>query len=426
MMKLLAQLQLSNYDSKGTWILEADSGFQMVFGRIREMLKINPELNIDVLGPRRNTLRTQPEHIVPSVFETNRVNWIEIDIVSNALVTRYDYNFEQIALALHLGEPDHQRYDAIYINDPMLLRHYKALFLIKGKYRPKYFVHSHFVDVESCPKFPTEASLWLGQCEAAIKADYNFWQCGSALKEFEQEARKTFRDDVVDAIMAKSEPSDDGYSQSEITSPINEENLRFTVDDWNKKTQGKTVLFFPNRISPSSGDYTNGIRWMFEFLPKLRQMRQDFVVVCGNPNQKFTNKELEEKCGKNGYVSLTPDSFNRDEYKFVASHSDIALGLYDADAYGGTSARECIELGCCPLWISLNEYLSIAREANCDNILAKPDMSDLVDVASAMIDGFVNHDPGYRTFLPELQRVVRQRCSYEQTVPKMLQLMGLC
>lgn len=427
--RLLVQLQLSNYTPAGIWILECDSGFQMCFGRIREMLRLNPTLQVDVIGPRRNRLKTQPEDIVPSVFASARVRWLEIDIVANAAVTRYDFNFKQISDVLRLQSSD-QRYDVMYLNDPMLLRHYRALFFLDGKYLPKFFVHSHFVDVEEAPKFPREISLWLGQCEAALKADYNFWQCESAMLQFFDSMGKWFTQDVVDDVRAKSMPWDDGFSASEINVPVDMSNVRFTQEEWDAKTQGKTVIFFPNRISPSSGDYTNGMKFMFELLPKLRERRQDFVVVCGNPNQKFSNAELEEKCGKDGYIKLTEDTFNRDEYKFVAARSDIALGLYNADAYGGTAARECIELGCMPLWLDNYEYSSLAREALAgDLVLAKTDFSDLGDKLFALLDlqaGKGIAQPAvFDNVLSDLQEVIRNRCSYEATTPPAMKRMGL-
>lgn len=429
--RLLIQTQLSNITPEKKFVLECDSGWQMCVGRVREMLKLNPDLYIDIMGPYWDLdgqcqLKTHPRAINKDLFDTGRVKYIEHWIYPNALVTRYDFDYGNISYVLGLDAQKRQedlRYDAVYINDPLHLKNFKAMFLSAGGYRPRYYVHSHFVDLPSCPKFPVEASLWHGQCEAAIKADWNFWQCESALREFERDARKLYRDDVVDAIMAKSSPSDDGYSQGEITSPIDEKKLRFSVTEFARKTNNKVIIFFPNRISPNSGDYTNGIRWMFEFLPKLRELRQDFVVVCGNPNQKFTNKELEEKCGQHGYVNLVPDSLNRDEYKFVASYSDVVVSLYDAksDAYGGTALRECIELGCVPLAPNCNEYSSIARVAGYDHLLAKSDLSDLVSVADRLIG---NLDDA-RMYHIALREEVRRRCSYEQTVSKMMKKMGL-
>ena len=419
-------------------------------GRVREMFKLNPKLHIDVMCPilgesehdLQRQVKTLPHDINPDLWEKygedgeNRLRFIEHKILPNALVTRYDFNWPGIVSALDLGMHKldaSRRYDAIYINDPMHLTNFMAMFHVIGGYMPKFFVHSHFVDLPSIPKFPKEASLWLGQCEAAIKADYNFWQCGSALLEFEREARKTFRDDVVDAIMAKSQPWDDGFSRNEITSPINRDNMRFTPSEWQEKVRGKIVVFFPNRISPSSGDYTNGMKFMFELLPQLRKVRKDFVVVCGNPNQKFTNKELEEKCGMHGYVSLVPDSFNRDEFKFVASHSNIAVGLYDKDAYGGTVARECIEMGCVPLWLNCNEYSSLAREAGWVPsssgelgypYVVNPDFSDFVEKFDTLCNACLNPE-AIDPWKFRLQDIVRKWCSYEETTETAMYYMGL-
>jgi len=202
-------------------------------------------------------------------------------------------------------------------------------------------------------------------------------------------------------------------------------NMRFTPEEWVAKTQGKVVIFVPNRIGGKgrSSDYTNCGKFMFDLLPELRKKRQDFVVICGNPSQKIFNTELEEWCCADGYVSLVPEAFNRDEFKFVASHSQIALGLYDQDAYGGTAARECVELGCMPLWLDVNEYSSIAREVGDYPYVVKPDWSNFVAVTNCLIN-YCQH-PASPGWLPKLQQHVRERCSYEATTSATMARMGL-
>jgi len=435
MKRVLVQTQLSNYNTYGKFLLECDSGWQMVIGRAREMLRLNSELHIDVMGPRCEDLITPPWNVNPDLLwsregVTGRLKYLHHDVVPNALATRYNFDLEMISMQLGLGLHRHnpaERYDAVYINDPMHLRNFKAMFHLKAGYVPRFYVHSHFVDVPSCPKFPTEASLWLGQCEAALKADWNFWQCETALKEFKREAKKLYTPKVVKDIMARSSPWDDGYSQEEITSPVNEKNMRFTSTEWEAKTQGKIVIFVPNRIGGKgrSSDYTNCGKFMFELLPELRKHRQDFVVVCGNPSQKIFNHELEQWCAGDGYVNLVPGAFNRDEFKFIAHKSHIALGLYDQDTYGGTAARECTELGCMPLWLDINEYSVLSREAGGYPFLCKPDFSDLVDKLSWLIDSF-NGDPrGINRWRKAMQKVVRSRCSYKVTTRAAMKKMDL-
>lgn len=446
MKRLLIQSQLSNYDTKGNFILECDSGWQMVMGRVREMLKLNPELDITVMGPnlgddgQKRQVITDPWDINPDLWARygdegeNRLHYFEHNIIANALVTRYDFNWTALACGLNLGMQkigQAPKWDVVYVNDPMHLRNFQAMFHVVGGYQPFFAVHSHFIDNPECPKFPKEASLWLGQVEAAIKADFNFWQCESSMNVFFESMAKQFQPHMVEAVKAKSLPWDDGYSQEEINLPPNMKNVRFDLNilkQW--KAEGKSIIFVPNRIGGKgrSSDYTNCGKFMFDLLPELRKRTQDYVVICGNPNQKIFNHELEEWCGKDGYVSLVPDAFNRDEFKVVAKMSDIAVGLYDQDTYGGTVARELVELGCMPLWLDVNEYSSIALEAGGYPFVCKPDWSDLVDRLEYMIRVFrepAGDTRGMTRWLLALQNVVRQRCSYEATTPLAMAKMQL-
>ena len=430
MKRMLVQTQLSNYDTKGKFLLECDSGWQMCINRCREMLKLDPELHIDITGPLLEAPRqviNDPAQINSELWDAHgpdgdgRPQYRPHNIISNALVTRYDFDWR--AMAKLVGQ---EPYTAVYINDPMHLRAFKALFHVVQKRQPKFIVHNHFIDNLECPKFPTEASLWLGQCEAAIKADVNFWQCESSMNVFFQSMGRQFLPDLVLEVAEKSQPWDDGYSATEITSPVVVDDVRFDpgrLREW--KNAGKRNIFVPNRIGGRgrSSDYTNCGKFMFELLPELRKLRQDFVVIAGNPSQKFSNEELTKECGPNGYVSLVPDAFTRDEFKVVAREADIALGLYDQDSYGGTAARECVELGCMPLWLDNYEYSTIAREAQTPGVLCKPDFSDLVDGLCHMLDNVgleqSRHD------VRSLQRVVRQRCSFESTTTSAMERMGL-
>jgi hypothetical protein len=439
MKRMLIQTQLSNYDTKGKFILECDSGWQMVMGRVRVMLKLCPDLDITVMGPDMDEGHeqciTHPVDVNPDLWEKygadgeNRLHYIGHRIIPNALVTRYDFDWTGLAVGLNLGMQkinQAPRWDIVYINDPMHLRNFRAMFFVVAGYTPKFVVHSHFIDNPTCPKFPKEASLWLGQCEAAIRADVNFWQCESAMEVFFQEMKDFFSQSVVDYTRAKSSPWDDGYSSEEINVPVDMSNLRFDPNVFQQwREQGKRVIFVPNRIGGRgrSSDYTNCGKFMFDILPQLRKRRDDFVVLAGNPSQKFFNHELEAECGPNGYVSLVPDAFNRDEFKYVARNSAIAVGLYDQDSYGGTVARECIDLGCLPLWIDNYEY---ARLAQGYPFLAKPDFSDIVDKASFQLEVLRSGDArGAARWLQLLRDTVKRRCSYEETTPEAMRRMGL-
>lgn len=413
----------------------------MMMGRVREIIKAIPNVQIDVLGPEPSQLVTLPSVVNPDIFTSlvpqythkrNGARYIPIYIMPNALATRYDFNMREYAQALnHVGM---QNYDLVYVNDPMQLRNLKALFHVYWKYQPKFVVHNHFIDNPSAPKFPLDASLWLGQVEASVKADINFWQCQSALDIYKEEAKSTLSPELLKIAVDKSFAWDDGYSSTEVNTPVDVNKLRFDTTDFMTKSSGKTVIFVPNRIGGHgrSSDYTNCGKFLFDILPALHKRDPNIMVIAGNPSQKFSNRELQDDLGQYGFVSLVPDSLRRDEYLWIAKHSDLALGLYDQDSYGGTAARECIDLGCLPVWLDNYEYASIANEwwpgdyagETPSPCLAKTDFSDLVDVISNMIniDKSLDADNRMRSSLVE---IVRRRCSYETTTPIALARMKL-
>ena len=409
MLNVLVQLQLSNYTSDGTWLLECDSGYQMCFGRIRELLRIRDDVSFDVLGPPRSAMRMQPEMVTPDVFASDRVRWIEIPIIPNALVTRYDFNFAAIAAALRDSQ-----HDIVYVNDPMLLRAYMAVFHVNGRKRPRFVVHSHFIDNPEQPKFPADASLWMGQLEAACRADYNFWQCESALNTFLQSAQGWLSREQLRAVRAKSRPWDDGYSIAEITSDPDERNIRFDVAALRALAKRSTVIFVPNRVGGRgrSSDYTNCGKFLFDLLPAIRERSGgELTIIAGNPSQKFSNAELVTSCGVH---DLIPDAPNRDELKMIMRTSNIVVGLYSVDQYGGTASREAVELGATPLWIDNHEYSLLAKRADF-KLLAKDDFSDIVDVAARLITAVRDEDQELRHATSRLRDVVRNTCSYEST-----------
>ena len=161
---------------------------------------------------------------------------------------------------------------------------------------------------------------------------------------------------------------------------------------------------------------------MDELLPQMYSRRQDFVLVCGNPNIKMTNDELNEKYAKFGYLKVGDNAFNRDEFKFIASHANISLHLYTNDTYGGTAMRECVELGCRPLMTDINEQESIANLAWW-YYACKPDFSDFVDKFDELCN--TKDSEQVNVDLRNLQNVIRKRCSYESTTKDAMKIMGL-
>lgn len=375
MKRLFIQTQLSNYTRDGLFVLECDSGWQMVAGRMRELQKLG--VQIDVTGPMRSQLVTQPEELTPGL----NFHYLQNYVPPNAPLSRYHFDSRAWKKLPH--------YDAAYINDPMQFRNFKTVLDCS-----LFAVHNHFIDNPSCPKFG--GTMWLGQCEAAQRADVNFWQCASAYHEFYKDAIQTLQQQV----WRTSEVWDDGYSIAEITSPVNMRNVRFDPEKLKRP-----LVFIPNRVGGNS-DYTNCGRFL-EMLPKTR----DYLVVAGNPSQKISNLDLAEKYGT---LFLVNDALTRDEYKLIARNSDVVVALYDKDTYGGTAVRECIELGALPLWLNCYEYASLSEKAEYPFAC---EWSTVLETLDTLLDGV----PGTR-----LREVVRARCSHEATTAAAARRMGLC
>lgn len=421
--RLLIQLQLSNYDANKTFVLECDSGWQMMSGRILEFLKHNKKLIIDVICPLDTQVKTLPEELIqhfdPSFLE--RINFLKTKLIPNALATRYDFNFDEIKSLL---KPYAKQYTHVYMNDPMLVRHYKSLFFLAFKHSPLFITHSHFIDNPENPKVPLEVSYWHGQVEAALKSDYNFWQCESSMNVFFESMSKQYSNELVQQIKDKSEPWDDGYSTTEINSQIDYYKLRFEIPS------NKIVIFVPNRVGGSgrSFDYTNAGKFLFEIINKVYHERDDdFIVIAGNPSQKFSNDELNNMCKP--YLKLINDTPTRNEYRYLAKRSHINVGLYDNDSYGGTAWRECIDLGTLPLSIDMYEYSAILQKAEYP-FLCKADFSDikkkiheLINYAkqnSRIKDDKVIFDNDWN-----LRNIILERCSYEYTTKNKMKKINL-
>ena len=426
--RLLIQVQLSNYDTHGKFIMECDSNWQIWAWRSREMLRLNPELEIDLLLPLRSQLMTQPENFAPEAFESGRLHIIEHYTIPNAPATRYDFDMQAYKTDEIPMQKDY--YDAVFINDPALLPNFKALFFLYGKYVPKFFVQIHFVDHpiwSGRAKFPAEVSLWDRQVEAMRKADVNFWMCQPTADVVTDDMLQEYNTKVVGDMLAHSHIWDDGYSQLEASRGYDITKMRFTEQEFHDAIDHKLVIFAPNRVGGRgrTSDYTHIGEFLFEKLPELRKRRDDFVVIAGNPSQKFLNAELQAECGPNGLITIVPDAPNRDEYHYIASHADVSVHLYDTEHHGGVASRECVEMGCLPLWTNCNEYELMAKAGQYRVGMCSPDRSDLVNILDNLLTQIKTFPYAMTNVQQQLREAVRNRCSFERTTPAAMKVMGL-
>lgn len=414
-MRLLVQSQLSNYDDNGNYILECDSGFQMMTGRLIEMLKLDSKLQVDMTVPENHQTVTRPEDITRDYPGFDRVTFLRQDLTNHAIKTRFDFPWDDTERMLRTTGKE---YTHVLINDPMQMRNYKALFARSFGTKPKIVTHSHFIDNPESPKVPDDVTYWYGQMEAAIRSDWNFWQCESAMNIFFDSFGRYYNADIVQRVREKSEPWDDGYSSTEINMPIDYSRLRFRL------LKDKVVVFVPNRVGRSF-DYTNNGKFLFDIVNTLADRRHDFVVVAGNPSQKVSNDELAKSCKP--YIKLVDGTFTRNEYRYVARQSHIVVGLYDNDSYGGTAWRECIDLGCLPLSLDIFEYKRFFDRTQYP-FKVRTDFSDTNEQLSKLIDyakRTAYRDGEGTVRVPDywFKGLIKQTCSFEATTPSKLERM---
>lgn len=424
MTHLLIAPQYSNYNREGIYMLHADSSANMTFNKLREMLRLDPKLTVDVLVPERDQTLVQPEELTKDIKGIERVTFLRQRLANNALKTRFDFKYDEV-LAMLQSRP---KYTHVYLMDPMLVRNFKAMFHISLKYRPFIICNSHFIDDPRNPVVPAEVQYWYGQVEGHIKADLNVWQCSSALETFCAAANEDFKTDLVQKIVDKSYSWDAGYSAKEMSTPVDE--AAATKRFLHQIPKDKIIVFVPNRMGGTingvqrSFDYTNAGKFVLEVVNEVWKKRQDFVVIAGNPNQKITNAEIEERVP--AYLRLLEDgTFERHEYMYVARNSDIVVGLFNVDSYGGTAWRECVDQGCTPLLADCYEQHTLLEKAHIpDHLRVKADISNAADAFDSLLNYVKAHgkDNDVQVLMSDL---VKKECSFERTTKKAMKAMGM-
>ncbi len=416
--KILWQLQLSNYTKEGKFVLSADSNWQIFLTKVLELIKLDENIHIDVILPELNDCLESPINALYDVgISTKNVHPIHIPIQANALATRFDFPWKII---LEKVKPFIDSYTHVYINDPLLLPHYKALFYINSKNKPKWVLQTHFLDSPMARVVDDEISYWHGTIEACTKADIFLWHCKTMQDVFKQALLKEHNNDFVESLMKKSDVWKDGYSIKEITKPINMNNVRFNLTD---KCGTKTIIWVPNRVGGlgKSFDYTNNGKFLFEIVPELWKKRQDFVVLAGNPNQKISNDEIAQNCP--AYIKLVDGPLNRDEYRYLSQCADIVVGLYTNDTNGGLASLESIEFGAVPLFPDIFEYKVYFDAINWPTELRiSPDLNDAHLVLNKLLDFMYSNDLDDK--VASLTKFIRDYSSYESTTKHMFSTLG--
>jgi glycosyltransferase involved in cell wall biosynthesis len=407
-MRILWQLQLSNYYN-GKFSLSGDSNWTTFIAKAKQLLKRDPNIKFDIIMPSivhctedyYSQLRDEGLAFSTSVWA--------IDIIPNALATRYDFNYDQMFNHFSGVAPGITH---VYINDPSLLGNYMAMFLNYKWPRPKFIVQCHFLDSPNTRIVPADASYWWRTVEACEKADLMVWHCASQEEFFFGELANVLRDDYIDANFSHSTVWKSGHSTELLDTPVNPLKIRFDTKllDHNSK-----VVWVPNRIGGLgiSLDYTNNGRFMFE---EVQKVQGDFVVYAGNPSQKISNSLLAQHCAK--YVELLSVALTTDEYKLLTQRADIVVALYTEDTNGGIAVLEAIHYGAVPLMPDIYEYKQYFDAVDWPHeFRVAPDLSNVAEVLQLLLD---NLDT-LRPYVKRLQGVIKRMYSFESTTERFYQ-----
>lgn len=423
MNKILWQLQLSNY-ANDQFILSADSNWQIMVTKLIKMLELDPDMKVDILMPMFDACSESPQKLLANSFggkSPQGVNFLQVPIARNALRTRYDFSYDIYKELIRAEVKVEGEYTHVYVNDPLHLGNLKAMFFLEKFGSPKFIVQTHFLDNPGNQIAPPECSYWHDQVAAQFKADVCLWHCKSMEDVFFNALARDYTEHRVQEVRDKSYVWKDGYSTKEISQPVDFNNVRFDIEQFNDKK----IVFVPNRVGGlgKSFDYTNNGKFLFEYANQLAELRDDFVIIAGNPNQKITNSELDAHCKP--YVKLVDGALTRDEYRHLCRVSDVVVGLYTNDTNGGLASLEAIELGTLPLFPDIYEYKVYFDAVQWpESLRIKPDLSNTVEVANNILDHVGIHnfklEGGKQRYCTSnvfsaLQGFVRKYASYEHT-----------
>lgn len=411
---ILFQLQLSSYDVNGIFNMIADSNWQVFVSKAINMIKVDSNIHFDVIVPEHHQCKENLYDILRLHNLHKNVSLIELRIAPNALKTRYDFDYSRYEAKLATRI---KHYTHIYVNDPMLTRHFRAMTYLY-KCNPIIITQCHFLDTPENRLVDESVSYWEGTVEGMLKSDYCVWHSTSQMHDFFVSLEEDYKSRIINNIKKKSIVWKSGYSIEEIRMPINYDNIRFDT----KQFDNKTVVWVPNRVGGlnRSFDYTNNGKFLFEIVPELWKKRQDFVIVAGNPSQKIGNYEISQKCPACAYFDF--GALNRDEYRWLSQRANIVVALYTIDQNGGCGCLESIEFGATPLFPDVYEYQYYFDNVSWPQELRiKPNLQNTDQVLSKLIDIYKTQTS--QTKVEELRQFIQHYAAYEYiTEPIMKQL----
>jgi hypothetical protein len=330
-MNLLYILSQQSYTSKNgqrRWTLQDPQ--LLLFLRIAKELIERTDWGISVMYGR------PIESVVTSLIDSDRVTWIDQELMIDTLLQKYDFDASTYAQILL-----NKKFDVIINTNSEITRNLRALLsCIQYDAKLIQFVSSisvSFLDEEE--QYEQRIDPIFRQIDGALSADLTTFLCPSLHDSFLESAWLLVGKTQMAPIQSKTSVWNIGFSREELRSLKRK-----------RKTQ-KPIILFPHQF-----DKANSTKWR-EFvvaIEKLSKTNASFQVVVTNPTHSVSWNWLEDTIPHLKVLKEGP--LSREEYIKLLWESSIIVNLLTLDRYGGFENVEGIFCKCFPVMPRIHEY----------------------------------------------------------------------
>jgi len=414
--KIFYAVQVSNFTKTQygpKWLLKNDACTNIMKGIVSTVLDIREDYEFLIKLPNEYHCAdiTNLFELFEEKYHKN-IKFLRDDIPISPVVSRYHFDMNQFEQQHYLF-----RDIDIMINDEnTLTKNWKVFFKALNVDIPIVSTN-YFMDSPISKKIDDiQTRYYERQMESLIASDMFSYPVQSALDEAMEAYSYLFRD--MSLIEGKSTVWHVGAHYGEIKSE--QRNINETNDE--------PIIYFGNRITETSGRYTN---WHIfaEAIGRLydRGVRP-FKAVMLNPTKKIdidTLREIDHRSKGQVTVIENKSPFSREDYVKFINNADITCNLFTNEVHGGLTHIEGMMGQNILIAPSVNDYKYKFENENIDypylvkSTSKEIDIEDFVDKLEMAIK---DYDTDKGKYWKELCRDIAIKYeSFENSAPKIIE-----